>query len=382
MPTQLQIRRGSTSDHTSFTGAAGELTVNTTKDTVRVHDGSTAGGFELARADGSNLNAITNDITVNGTVNAQIADISTKVIVNGATPRLELFESDVTDQNTRIRVTSGNLQIQSTDDAGTTTQTRVAIDNSDGEFALYNAAGASKKLVWDATNLRLGINNTTPTEALDVTGNIRFGETSPAHIYTNVNELRLGVDNNNDNATSDITFYADGSEKVRMDKDGHLIVPNGVTLGVAVDAYAASNTLDDYEEGTWTPVIADASSGGNTGTAATAVGSYTKVGRQVTVNVRIDDLDTTGMTGANNLYIRGLPFTAGSGTTGQSQGTARLDRFDLAVDCCGVVVSTTSATTTLTLRQTIDNAADVQVKVQDVTSGSADVFATITYFAS
>ncbi len=328
MPTQLQIRRGSTSDHTSFTGAAGELTVNTTKDTVLVHDGSTAGGFELARADGSNLNAITNDITVTGTVNAQTADISTKVIVNGTTPRLELFESDVTDLNTRIRVTSGNLQIQSTDDAGTTTQTRVAIDNSDGEFALYNAAGAAKKLVWDATNLRLGINNATPTQTLDVTGDIQ------------------------------------------------------TSGGIYVGGSAEANKLDDYEEGTWTPVIADASTGGNTGTATTAVGSYTKVGRQVTVNVRIDDLDTTGMTGANNLFIRGLPFTAGSGTTGQSQGAARLDRFDLIADCCGVVASTTSATSNLTLRQTVDNLADVQIKVQDVTSGSADVFATITYFVS
>ena len=44
-----QRRRGTTSAHTSFTGLAGELTVDTTKNTVVVHDGSTAGGYPLSK---------------------------------------------------------------------------------------------------------------------------------------------------------------------------------------------------------------------------------------------------------------------------------------------------------------------------------------------
>ena len=48
MPTAVQFRRGTTSQHSSFTGAAGEITVDTDKDVVVVHDGSTAGGFPLA----------------------------------------------------------------------------------------------------------------------------------------------------------------------------------------------------------------------------------------------------------------------------------------------------------------------------------------------
>jgi hypothetical protein len=48
MAKQLQLRRGSTSQHTTFTGAVGEVTVDTNKDVVVVHDGSTAGGFPLA----------------------------------------------------------------------------------------------------------------------------------------------------------------------------------------------------------------------------------------------------------------------------------------------------------------------------------------------
>jgi len=49
MAKQVQFRRGSTSQHSTFTGAVGEITVDTDKDVAVVHDGSTAGGFPLAR---------------------------------------------------------------------------------------------------------------------------------------------------------------------------------------------------------------------------------------------------------------------------------------------------------------------------------------------
>jgi hypothetical protein len=49
MAKQVQQRRGTTAEHNSFTGAVGELTVDTSKDTVVVHDGSTVGGTPLAK---------------------------------------------------------------------------------------------------------------------------------------------------------------------------------------------------------------------------------------------------------------------------------------------------------------------------------------------
>jgi len=49
MPTQVQFRRGTTTQNDNFTGAVGEISVDTTLDTVRVHDGSTAGGHRLAK---------------------------------------------------------------------------------------------------------------------------------------------------------------------------------------------------------------------------------------------------------------------------------------------------------------------------------------------
>ena len=47
MAIQIQLRQGSASEHSTFTGAVGEVTVDTTNKTLRVHDGATAGGFPL-----------------------------------------------------------------------------------------------------------------------------------------------------------------------------------------------------------------------------------------------------------------------------------------------------------------------------------------------
>jgi len=46
----LKLRRGTTAQHSTFTGLLGEVTVDTDKDTIVVHDGLTAGGFPLAKS--------------------------------------------------------------------------------------------------------------------------------------------------------------------------------------------------------------------------------------------------------------------------------------------------------------------------------------------
>ena len=47
MAKQIQLRRGTTSQQSSFTGAVGEVTIDTDKDEIRIHDGSTAGGIAI-----------------------------------------------------------------------------------------------------------------------------------------------------------------------------------------------------------------------------------------------------------------------------------------------------------------------------------------------
>lgn len=71
MAKQLKLRRGTTTEHSTFTGAEGEVTVDTTKDTVVVHDGSTAGGIPLAKESAIPTGALASLDTVD---TAQIAD--------------------------------------------------------------------------------------------------------------------------------------------------------------------------------------------------------------------------------------------------------------------------------------------------------------------
>lgn len=66
MAQQVQFRRGSTADHSTFTGAVGEVTVDTDKNVLVVHDGSTAGGFPLGGEENVNAdwNAISGDAEI------------------------------------------------------------------------------------------------------------------------------------------------------------------------------------------------------------------------------------------------------------------------------------------------------------------------------
>ena len=54
MATQVQFRRGTTGQNNAFKGAIGEVTVDTDKNTLRVHDGAITGGTSLLKTDGTN----------------------------------------------------------------------------------------------------------------------------------------------------------------------------------------------------------------------------------------------------------------------------------------------------------------------------------------
>ena len=79
----------------------------------------------------------------------------------------------------------------------------------------------------------------------------------------------------------------------------------GITFPATQSASSDANTLDDYEEGTWTPVIRGETTAG-TGTYTIQQGRYTKVGRLVTLEVYIF---WTAHTGTGDMEISNLPFS-------------------------------------------------------------------------
>jgi hypothetical protein len=82
--------------------------------------------------------------------------------------------------------------------------------------------------------------------------------------------------------------------------------------GVYLGGTGAANKLDDYEEGTWTPVLSD---GTNNATSSVAEGTYTKVGRQVTLSGRFALSSLGSVSGSTR--ITGLPFTVYNGNAGR-----------------------------------------------------------------
>jgi hypothetical protein len=90
-----------------------------------------------------------------------------------------------------------------------------------------------------------------------------------------------------------------------------LLTGGGVKFPATQVASADPNTLDDYEEGTWTPTIVGTTTAG-TATYSYRVASYTKIGRVVTIAC---DVTYSAGTGTGNLTIAGLPFVSNASST-------------------------------------------------------------------
>jgi hypothetical protein len=120
MPTQVQFRRGNTAQHSTFTGAIGELTVNTEKNTVVVHDGSTTGGFTLA------LESSQQDALAYNQANAAFETANTKVSKSGDI----MTGSLTTSSNVRANVIIANTEFF----AGIATEQAVILPDRIAQF--------------------------------------------------------------------------------------------------------------------------------------------------------------------------------------------------------------------------------------------------------
>jgi hypothetical protein len=98
---------------------------------------------------------------------------------------------------------------------------------------------------------------------------------------------------------------------------GVLDLPFGqIRFPAAINVSTDANTLDDYEEGTWTPTFTATTTNPTVTYAATRYGHYTKIGKAVILQGRIGLSATSGGTG--NLRISGLPFVPATGSQAQA----------------------------------------------------------------
>ena len=173
MTKQVQIRRGTDSQHTSFTGAEGEISVNTTNDSVHVHDGTTAGGKEMARADGSNV-AFTGG-TIDGAT------------IGGTTPAAGTFTT---------LTASGDVNFDSNTLFVDASANAVGVGTSSPSGAFTSAGGRSFFFSGDLYGIGIAQSSGQANYAYlgsDASGNLQVSDTQGNQIATFTQDNNVGI---------------------------------------------------------------------------------------------------------------------------------------------------------------------------------------------
>jgi hypothetical protein len=170
----------------------------------------------------------------------------------------------------------------------------------------------------------------------------------------------LDIKNEANNQNVFIKTTSSGSEvtALKIHSGGTLELPSG---GLRVGGAAAANTLDDYEEGTWTPAL-------TIGSATMDLAHYTKIGRTVTVSAYLSSFSNRTSTSA--ITITGLPFTQ---LVGVPSGVA-IGRYidDIDKNHCYVDANTISFYGFTTANWS-------QLKHNNLTSSSSGMYLSATY---
>ncbi len=231
MPDQLQLRGGTTAEHTSFTGASKEVTIDTTKKTAVVHDASTAGGNPLMREDGANCALI--DGSAAAPALAFAGDSANTGIYSPGTDQVAVSTNGVE------RVEWGTSEV---------------VFNDGGENYDFRVEGDTNQnlLFLDASTERIGMGTGSPNALLHISRTVNSGDvgliiqntgtsSNTASIYLNKGS-GAEPDHRIQNDTGGNLTFASGtdestySELMRIDSSGRLLV------GTSNDLSGTSNT--------------------------------------------------------------------------------------------------------------------------------------------
>tara|TARA_Y100000401_G_scaffold83187_1_gene68536 strand:+ start:340 stop:2580 length:2241 start_codon:yes stop_codon:yes gene_type:complete len=151
---------------------------------------------------------------------------------------------------------------------------------------------------------------------------------------------------------------------------------------------AQVNTLDDYEEGTWTPIFTDDGASGNSASSYThQLGWYTKIGNIVNVQLRVSGANTTGMNSSHHAYIKGLPFPIKGSSNRLVTGVALLSNINLDSTTMSIGVlanvgaGSGSDNSYFRVFQVKDNTGWEPIKVSQFPSGNHEMLINLTYRA-
>jgi hypothetical protein len=205
---------------------------------------------------------------------------------------------------------------------------------------IYNSSGTltgSANLVFDGTNLGIGV--ASPAVPLEIDKNsgeaLRLAATGANQsIYSryiagspNTGNLYVGVDTATgaisgtsgggllwQNGNNPLAFGTNNALAMTLTQSGTLILKGGsssatnvgITFPATQVASSDVNTLDDYEEGSWTPTLLGTTT--NPTVAVNGTGVYRKIGSQVFLQGGFLNVSTVG--GVGGVLLGGIPFTA------------------------------------------------------------------------
>ena len=248
-----------------------------------------------------------------------------KVGIGTASPAENLQIMDTVSNKPQIRLETsdgGNKRLDLYIDSGVGT---IAADQSAQQLAFRTANSERMRILADG---KVGIGTSSPQNKLHVTKNVLSGASYRSNaplIIENSSDTEVQILSGNsgsgqlrfgDGAANfrgglsynhgDDSFIlaTGGANQVTIHSNGVVSAADGIALGVGL-LNTASNVLDDYEEGTFTPSY---SSGIGSGSLSVATGRYTKIGNKCTFEIQISGSNLSGDN--NQLVLTGLPFSA------------------------------------------------------------------------
>jgi hypothetical protein len=291
MAIQTQQRRGNTQQHTTFTGAIGEVTVDTDKKVAVVHDGTTAGGFPLVKAQ---------DLTT-----ANVTEVSNQYFTNArARAAISVTGAGTYDNTTGvITITGGVTSVGGATGAVSNVQLANAIITS----GLLTTANVSELNNLYFTNARVYANlvaGNFATQSYVGTAISDLIAAAPATLDT-LNELATALGNDNNFATSILTIV---SNKANTSVVTSSFTQANVAFAQANVAFNQANTAFDQANVSFATANANFSS------------ANTYVNTRLLTKANVADLTTANVSELNNLYFTNARVNAA--LTTQTLGNA------------------------------------------------------------
>ena len=219
----------------------------------------------------------------------------------------------------------------------------MSINTSGAEAARINSSGF------------LGVSTTDPKGLVHVTNG---SGNAPSFLSSDASDseldfacdhdevMQFGGYNKGTGAVDAVRMSLEANGNVTIE-DGNLVVAagHGVNFSATGDGSGTvdSETLDNYEQGSWSPVITDTD-----GTAATSTGTpngrYVRIGNLITVFGRFSNPNLSNLTSSQDLRVTGLPYAASTfgGGSLNFMGSVRMENVDFSTDQ-GVQIAATVA---------------------------------------